>query len=118
MSVVVWIVLVLLVLIYLAMGGLLLGRTQRQLSLSMGWVEDLSPRLLKFMGAIELLAALALIFSAATGILTWLAPVAAVVLALVALGMLILHARRKETALIVWNLVLLVLALYVAYNRL
>ena len=49
----------------------------------MGWVEDFSPRTVKLIGALELLAAIGLVLPAATGILPWLTPLAALGLVVV-----------------------------------
>jgi uncharacterized membrane protein YphA (DoxX/SURF4 family) len=70
----------------------------------------------RFIGTAEILAGPGLILPVLTGILPWLTPLAAVGLIIVMLGALIFHIRRKEYPNIGMNLVLLVLAVFVAYG--
>lgn len=58
-----------------------------------------------------------IILPALAGILPWLTPWAAVGLALIMLLAAVFHLVRREYANIVFNLVLLVLAAFVAYGR-
>ena len=83
----------------------------------MGYMLEIPPRFRRFIGAAEILAGPGLILPALTGILPWLTPLAAVGLIIVMLGALIFHIRRKEYPNIGMNLVLLVLAVFVAYGR-
>jgi uncharacterized membrane protein YphA (DoxX/SURF4 family) len=83
----------------------------------MKWVEDISPSNLKGIGVLEILAGIGLIVPPLMGILPWLAPLAAVGLALTMIGAAILHVRRGETSLVASNLVLLAIAAFVAYGR-
>ena len=81
------------------------------------WVEDFSPRALKAIGALELLAAVGLILPAAVDIAPVLVPLAATGAVLLLVGAVITRLRRGETATIVPDLVYLALAAFVAWGR-
>jgi uncharacterized membrane protein len=81
------------------------------------YVEDFTARQVKAIGSLETLGALGMILPALTRILPWLTPLAGVGLALVMVGAAATHWRRNEQHLIPINLVLLALALFVAYGR-
>jgi hypothetical protein len=112
-----WIVAGLLALAFLGSGAMKLARPKDKLATSMGWVEDFNEPMIKMIGGLEVLGALGLILPAVTGIAPILVPIAAVGLALVMVGAMIVHARRGESRLIVVNAVLLVLAAVVAWGR-
>lgn len=92
-------------------------RTLQQLAARMEWVQDFTPSAVRFIGVIEALGALGLILPAATGILTWLTPLAAVGLVLVMVGVVITHVRRRDYSRTLMPIVLLMLAAFVAYGR-
>ena len=71
----------------------------------------------RFIGVAEILAGVGLILPALTGILPWLTPLAAVALVIVMIGAVLFHIPRKEYPNIVFNLILLALAAFVAYGR-
>ncbi len=83
----------------------------------MGWTEDFSDGAVKGIGALEVLAALGLILPAVLGIAPVLVPLAAVGLALLMIGAAVTHARRSEQQMIGVNVVLLILAAVVAWDR-
>ena len=83
----------------------------------MTWVEDVEPSTVKLIGGLELAGAAGLILPPVTGILPWLAPLAAVGLVLTMVGAMAAHARRREYRPLAFNLVLLLLAAFVAYGR-
>ncbi|WP_326641060.1 DoxX family protein [Streptosporangium sp. NBC_01755] len=58
-----------------------------------------------------------LILPALTGVLPVLTPLAAAGLVVTMIGAIIVHVRRKEYSALVMNLVLLVLAAFVAWGR-
>ena len=81
------------------------------------WVAAIPKWLLAFIAAFEILGGIGVILPALTGILPWLTPVAAgffVLLMLLAAGF---HLLRREFPIIVFNLILLALAAFVAYGR-
>jgi putative oxidoreductase len=83
----------------------------------MAYVHAIQPGFRRFIGAAELLAAVGLILPGLTGILPWLTPLAALGLILVMLSAMVYHVQHKEYPNIVLNLVLLALAVFVAYGR-
>ena len=83
----------------------------------MAWTEDFSPGVIKTIGALELLAAIGLILPAALNIAPVLVPLAATGLAVIMIGAMVTHARRREFPMIAGNLVLLVLAALVMWGR-
>jgi uncharacterized membrane protein YphA (DoxX/SURF4 family) len=101
-----------------AMAGVMKSTQPREkLLANMPWVEDFSAATVKFIGVVELLAAIGLIVPAATGIATVLTPLAASGLAVVMVLATITHLRRKEAKVIPVNLVLLVVAVLIAWGR-
>ena len=117
MNAVLWIVAGVLALAFLAAGLTKLTQPSEKLAATMGWVQDFSPRTVKAIGALEVLAAIGLILPAALDIVPVLVPLAAVGLVLLMIGAAITHARRTEAPMIAINVVLLVLAVVVAWGR-
>jgi len=70
-----------------------------------------------FIGVAEVLAAIGLIVPAATGILPWLTPLAALGLVIVMAGAVIYHFRRREIPAVGAVAVLLLLAAVTGYLR-
>lgn len=64
-----------------------------------------------------MVAALGLILPAVTGIATVLTPLAAVGVALIMIGAVITHARRAEWQNVGFNVVLLAVAIVIAWGR-
>ena len=119
MNVFLWIVAALLAVAFAAAGSMKLAKSKADLAgQGMGWVEDFSPGVIKLIGALEVLAAIGLVVPPLVGIAPVLAPLAALGLVLLMAGAIITHARRRETPMVVVNLVLLVLALVVVVGRL
>jgi uncharacterized membrane protein YphA (DoxX/SURF4 family) len=104
--------------VFLAAGVMKLTQPKEKLAASgMGWTEDFSPAAVKAIGTLEVLAAIGLILPALLDIVPVLVPLAAVGLLLLMIGAIIIHARRKESKMIVVNLVLLALAAVVVVGR-
>ena len=116
MDIAAWIAQVLAALVFGAHGYTLLFRPD-QARKQYPWAVDVPETLKRFIGTAELLGAVGMIVPAATRILPWLTPLAA--LGLVALMVLaaIFHATRREWPNVVFNLVLGALAAFVAYAR-
>ena len=118
MNLVLWIAAALLALAFLATGLLKITRSKEQLAAAgLGWTEDFSPAAIKAIGVAEVLGAIGLILPAVLDVAPVLVPVAAAGLALVMVGAAITHLRRKETQMVAVNVVLLVLAVFVAWGR-
>ena len=119
MNIALWIAAALLALALLAAGLGKLFSSKEKLSANprMAWTGDFSAGTIKLIGALEVLAALGLILPGITGIAPILVPLAAVGVVLIMLGAIITHARRKETAQLVGPVVLLALAVFVAWGR-
>ncbi|GAA0593804.1 DoxX family protein [Kribbella sandramycini] len=119
MNVFLWILAGVLAAFFLAAGLGKVGRPYDKVRANpnMKWVEDFSPGQLKLLGTAELLGALGLILPAALDIAPILTPLAASGLAVIMIGAIVTHARRKENQPIVLNAIVLVVALVVAIFR-
>jgi len=118
-NVVLWIAAGLLAVLYLGAGGMKLATPREKLleNPNMGWTADFSAAALKGIGAIEIVGAIGLILPWALDIAPVLTPLAATGLAIIQIGAIIVHGRRKETKALPMNVVLLVLAVFVAVGR-
>ena len=118
MNVVLWILAAVLAVAFLGAGLMKVSRSKEQLAASgMGYVEDFSAGTIKLIGLVEILAAVGLILPGLTGVAPILVPLAATGLALLMVGAIITHVRRKEMPMVLVNVVLLVLAVIVAWGR-
>ena len=115
---VVWIVQILLAVMFVMAGTMKVMRPKAQLADKMGWVDDFSDQQVKGIGILEILGGVGLILPAALNILPILTGVAAVGLALTMVGAAITHIRRQEYPFIVMNVVLFLLAGFVAFSYL
>lgn len=111
-----WIAAALLAVMYLMAGGMKATQPIEKLAAQMKWAPNM-PRLTRFIGTAEVLGAIGLIVPFATGILPWLTPLAAIGLVLVQVLAIPFHIRRGEMQTLPLNLVLLALALFVAWGR-
>lgn len=101
---------------FLAAGGMKLVRPKPALASSgLHWADDFSDGTVKGIGALEVLGAVGLVLPWALSVAPVLTPLAALGLALVMAGAVVVHVRRKEQ--FVPPLVLGVLALAVAVLR-
>ena len=111
MNLALWIIAIVLAVGFTASGLMKIFHSKEQLvSSGMGWAQDFSPSTIRLIGIAELLGAIGLI-------LPVLVPLAAVGLVLVMVGAAAVHARRKEWPFIAVNVVLIVLAVFVAWGR-
>jgi len=113
-----WVVQGALALTYLMAGGIKTFQPIALLSKRMTWVLSTAPIFVRLIGVAELLGAIGLILPMLTGILPWLVVAAAIGLVLVQICATIFHLMRGEGGKIPTNLVLLLLALFVAIGRL
>ncbi len=119
MSAVVWIVTVLLAVVFLTCGVTKLSRDRERLHAGgLTWVEDVDEVVLRALGAVEVLGALGLVLPGLTRIALFLVPLAALGLAAIMVLAMALHVRRNEYSRLGVNLVLLALAMFVAFGRL
>lgn len=112
-----WIVQVLLALFYAGVGVMKLSMPVEALAAQMNWVKSSPDLLVRFIGLVEFAGALGLVLPAATRILPWLTPLAAlgfVVLQVLAIGT---HVMLNEFYVLPMNVVLLGLAALVAWGR-
>ena len=118
MNVVLWIVAALLAAAIAASGAMKLVRTREQLAgAGMGWAESFSAGQVKALGVLEVLAGIGLILPAVLDVAPILVPLAAVGVAVIMIGAIVTHARRGEKQALPVNVVLLILALVVAWGR-
>ena len=89
-----------------------------ELASMMKWPGDVSPALVRFVGAAELAGAIGIVLPALTRVLPLLTPAAAVGLAVIQALAIVFHAVRGETAFTLpINLALLAATLFVAWGR-
>jgi uncharacterized membrane protein YphA (DoxX/SURF4 family) len=118
MNIALWVVAIALAGAFLAAGFLKATKSKEALAeQGLAWVEDFSPATIRFIGVVEVLGALGLLLPAAFDVATVLTPLAATGLAITMVLAAIVHARRKETPMIGVNVVLLLLAAFVAWGR-
>jgi hypothetical protein len=114
-----WIAQVVLALVYLVAGGLKVVRPRGQLVASgnFDWMTDSSDAGVKAVGLVEILGALGVILPWLTGIAAILTPLAAIGLVVVQIGALRVHLVRNERQPLPANVLLLLLAAFVAVGR-
>lgn len=117
MIIAVWIASGLLAAAYLAAGAQKVRIAKDEAFVKFPWAEGGGLAVLRLVGAVEVLGAIGLILPALTGILPILTPIAAVGLVLVQIVAMVVHIRRSEFKALPVNVVLLLLALFVAIVR-
>ena len=117
MNVFLWILQIVLAAMFAMAGVMKATQPKDKLVEKLPWVEDFSATTVRFIGVVELLAAVGLILPAATGIAVILTPLAATGLAIVMVLAMLTHGRRREPSAIVFNAVLLVVAVVIAWGR-
>ena len=117
MNIALWIAQVVLAFAFLTAGLLKLRQPREKLAATMGWVEDFSDSFVKFVGGVEVLGALGLVFPSLFDVAPILTPIAAAGLALAQAIAVVVHLRRKEPQVIPANLVLIAIAVFIAWGR-
>jgi hypothetical protein len=117
MIIAVWIVSGLLALVYVIAGGVKVVASRETVQSRLSWTRHARVWQVKAVGTIEVLAAIGLVAPPLTHILTILAAVAAAGLVLVQVVAIGVHVRIGEGRQIAVNIVLLLLALFVATAR-
>jgi len=118
MYIALWVVQILLALLFLMAGVMKTFAPLATLQKSMSWTKHTTTPIVRLVGVLELLGALGLILPAATKIVPWLTPIAAVGLVLTMIGAVIVHLRLKEAKQIGMPLVLLLLSLFIVIGYL
>lgn len=116
MDIALWIASGLLALAYIFAGATKALRPKDKLT-NLPWTEDYSAGTVKFIGVAEFLGGLGLILPWLTGIAPVLTPIAAVGLVIVQALAIGAHVRRREFSVIPMNVVLLLIALFIAVFR-
>lgn len=114
MNVALWVIQILLAAAFLVSGITKVIRPSAKLKAGL---PEFHPSLIRLISVAEMLGALGLILPGLTGIAPILTPVAASGLAIIMIGAVITHARRKQGRAAAVNLVLLILSLIVAVGR-
>jgi len=117
MNIALWVIQILLALAFLAAGVPKATQPIPSLSKRLTWAKDVPAPFVRFIGVAEILGALGLILPALTGILPWLTVAAAIGLAVIMVAAIIFHLLRGETNRIAFNIVFLLLLLFVTYGR-
>lgn len=119
MNIALWVVQGLLAALYLAAGLMKLVRPREQMVASgkFDWAKDMTDGAVKGIGAVEVLGALGLVLPWLTGIAPVLTPIAAVGLVIVQVLAARVHLKLGETKSLPVNVVLLLLAAFVAVGR-
>jgi uncharacterized membrane protein YphA (DoxX/SURF4 family) len=113
-----WIVAIVLAVVFAGSGLMkLLVAKDKLAKAGQGWTEDFSQSSIRLIGLAEILGAIGLVLPAAVHIAPVLVPVAASALVLVMVGAAVVHARRNEAVNVVVNVVLIALAIFVAWGR-
>lgn len=117
MDIALWIASGLLAAMYVYAGITKATQPKDKLDKSFPWAQDFSPGTVKLIGVAELLGGIGLILPWLTGIAPVLTPLAAAGLAVIQILAIVVHVRRNEQKVIPLNVVLLLLALFVAIFR-
>ncbi|SDL37814.1 DoxX-like family protein [Nocardioides sp. YR527] len=117
MNVFLWILQGVLAAMFLMAGVTKSTRPKEKVAEKLPWAEDYAAGTVRFIGIVELLAAIGLILPAALGILPVLTPLAATGLAIIMVLAMNAHRRRNEPGAIVFNAAILVVAVVVAWGR-
>lgn len=116
MNIALWIAQALLALMFIPAGVMKTFQTGK-VKATMPWAKDASTGFVAFIGLSELLGGLGLILPWATDIAPVLTPIAAIGIAVIMLFAAVFHARRAEYSGIGMNIIMLVIAIFVAIGR-
>nr|WP_256435408.1 DoxX family protein [Aeromicrobium sp. CFBP 8757] len=104
---------------FLLAGVMKLTKSQADLVASgQGWAGDVSPATVRIIGALEVLGAIGLVLPGLLDVATWVVAAAGIGLAVIMIGAVVTHSRRREYANTLVNVVLLALAIFVVVGRL
>src|SRR5689334_13371734 len=112
MNIGLWVAQALLALVFMTSGGFKVFRYEK--SRERLPVAQAAPRwVVATIGTLEILGAIGVILPAATGILPWLTPIAAIGLALTMIGAMAFNVKNGDVSHTPVNIVLLLIALFV-----
>lgn len=117
MNLALWIVAGLLAAAFLAAGVMKATQPREKLAHNMGWVDDFDAGTVTTIGILEILAAIGLVLPAIVDVAPVLVPVAATGIVIIMLGAIRTHLRRNESQMVPVNVILLLLAAFVAWGR-
>lgn len=113
-----WAATAVLALLYLMAGTMKATRPIPMLAGMMRWPGDVPAGFVRFVGISEVLGAIGLVLPLVTGIMTFLAPVAAICLSIIQILAIGFHARRGETRqTLILNLLFLSASVFVVWGR-
>ena len=112
-----WIIQGILAAIFAMAGVMKSTQPMDKLVKTVNWVDRFPLSTVRLIGVAELLGAVGLILPWLLNIIPILTPISATAVALVQLFAIFHHAKHKENKEIVFNIVLLALAAFVAYGR-
>ena len=85
----------------------------------MDWVDELQPHTLKLIGGLQILLGIGLFLPPLLNFKPWLTPIAAIGVSLIMMLLLSFNFKRKDNLnRIVINIIISIIALFVAYSRL
>ncbi len=111
-----WILQILLALVFLLTSIRKFIRSDAEMRV-IPWAKGMEPWMVRGVGILELLGAVGVILPTLTGILPWVAALAAIGLCLTMIGAMVANYRVALYRPIVVNMVLLILAVIVVYGR-
>ena len=117
MNIALWIVQVLLLGMF-GMAGVMKTFMTAKAKETLPWAKESSDIFVRFVGISELLGALGMFLPILTGIMPWLTALAAVGFAIIQiLAIFTVHVPKKEYNVLPMNVVLMALAIFVAWGR-
>jgi uncharacterized membrane protein YphA (DoxX/SURF4 family) len=114
MDIALWIAQAMLAIAFSAAATMKIGMAEMTLSKKMPWTNDFTIKQIRLIGALEILAVFGVTVPRITKILPIMTPIAATGLCCLMIGAAVTHIRRKEYNMILVNLVLFMLAAFVA----
>ena len=117
MNIALWVAQGLLAVAFLISGSMKLGQEKAKLEKRLHWVEDYPAGFIKFLGGVELLAAVGLTVPGIFGFAPVLVPLAALGLVVQQALAIVVHLRRKEAKLTIENIVFVLIAAFVVWGR-
>lgn len=112
-----WVAAAILGCLHIMAGAMKATRPIPVLAQMMKWPGDFPAPFVRFIGTVDLLGGLGVVLPLATGVLVWLSPIAALCLVLLQLLAIGFHLKRGELQVLPMNVVLLLLAVFVAWGR-